>query len=84
MRWGFFGDEDVGAFVLVVGGEDLLFVVAALGVDFPGVELWRQSVAANEIFKPKFAWRRNGLFFPCRSKAGGLEGFRMRDRWGLE
>jgi hypothetical protein len=24
--------------VLFVGGEDLLFVVAALGVDFPGVE----------------------------------------------
>ena len=38
MRRGFFGDEDVGAGVLFVGGEDLLFVVAALGVDFPGVE----------------------------------------------
>jgi hypothetical protein len=38
VRRGFFGDEDVGAFVLFVGGEDLLFVVAALGVDFPGVE----------------------------------------------
>jgi len=39
MRRGFFGDEDVGAGVLFVGGEDLLFVVAALGVDFPRVEL---------------------------------------------
>ncbi len=33
MRRGFFGDEDVDAFVLFVGGEDLLFVVVALGVD---------------------------------------------------
>ena len=38
MRRCFFGDEDVGAGVLFVGGEDLLFVVAALGVDFPGIE----------------------------------------------
>ena len=38
MRRGFFGDEDVDAFVLFVGGEDLLFAVAASGVDFPGVE----------------------------------------------
>jgi hypothetical protein len=34
----FFGDEDVGAFVFFVGGEELLFVVAALDVDFPRVE----------------------------------------------
>ncbi len=38
MRRGFFGDEDFGAGVFFVGGEDLLFVVAALGVDFPRVE----------------------------------------------
>ncbi len=37
MRRGFFGDEDVGAGVLFVEGENLLFVVAALGVDFPVV-----------------------------------------------
>ena len=38
MRRGFFGYEDIDAFVLFVGGEDLLLVVAALGVDLPGVE----------------------------------------------
>ena len=38
MRRGFFGEENVNAFVLFVGGEALLFVVAALGVDFPKVE----------------------------------------------
>lgn len=38
---GFVGNEDVDALVLFVGGEDLFFVVAPLGVDFPGVEVWR-------------------------------------------
>ena len=38
VRRGFVGDEDIRAGVLFVGGEDLLFVVAALGVDFQGVE----------------------------------------------
>jgi hypothetical protein len=38
VRRGFFGDENIGAFVLFVGGEDVFLVVAALGLDFPGVE----------------------------------------------
>jgi hypothetical protein len=38
VRRGFFGEENVQSFVLFVGGEDLLFEVAASGVDFPGVE----------------------------------------------
>ncbi len=38
MRRGFFGKENVHAFVLFVGGGDLLFEVAASGVDFPEVE----------------------------------------------
>jgi len=33
---GFVGDEDFSAIVLSVGGLDLLFGVAALGIDFPG------------------------------------------------
>ena len=37
MRRGLFGDEVVGSFMLFVGGEDLLFVVSELGVDFPRV-----------------------------------------------
>ena len=40
----FFSDEDVPAGVLFVGREDLLFVVAALGVDFP----WGEFRAAEE------------------------------------
>lgn len=39
MRRGFFGDENVGTFVFFFGGEDLLFVVTALGVELPRVEL---------------------------------------------
>ena len=35
---GLFRDEDIHALVLFVGGEHLLFVIAALGVDFPRVE----------------------------------------------
>jgi hypothetical protein len=38
VRRGFFGEENVQSFVLFVGGEDLLFAVAASGVDFPGGE----------------------------------------------
>ncbi len=38
MRRCLFRDEDINAFVLFVGGEHLLFVIAALGVDFPRVE----------------------------------------------
>ncbi len=49
MRRGFFGDEDVGAFVLFVRGEDLLFVVTALGVDFPGVEFGAAEEAEGGV-----------------------------------
>jgi hypothetical protein len=49
MRRGFFGDEDVGALVLFVGGEDLLFVVAALGVDFPRVEFGMAEEAEGGV-----------------------------------
>jgi hypothetical protein len=49
MRRGFFGEENVNAFVLLVGEEDLLFVVAALGVDLPGVEFgaWMRVFAIS-------------------------------------
>ena len=43
LSWGgaFSENEDVGALVLFVRRKDLFFVVAPLGVDFPGVEVWR-------------------------------------------
>ena len=41
VRRSFFGDEDISALVFPVTCEELFFVVAPLGVDFPGVEVWR-------------------------------------------
>jgi hypothetical protein len=49
MRRGFFGDEDVGALVFFIGREDLLFLVAALGVDFPGIEFGAAEEAQGGV-----------------------------------
>jgi hypothetical protein len=49
MRRGFFGEENVHAFVLFVGGEDLLFVVTTLGVDFPGLEFGAAEEAEGGV-----------------------------------
>jgi hypothetical protein len=44
VRRGFFGNENIHALVLFVGGDDLFLVVAALGIDFP----WGEFGAAEE------------------------------------
>ena len=49
MRRRLVGDEDVGAFVFFVRRDDLFFVVAALGVDFPGVEFEAEFVGGGEL-----------------------------------
>jgi hypothetical protein len=40
VRWSFLGNENISALVFFVGGEDLFLVVAALGVDFPWIEVF--------------------------------------------
>jgi hypothetical protein len=49
MRRCLFKDEDIHAFVLLVGGEHLLFVVAALGVDLAWVELGAAEEAQGGV-----------------------------------
>ncbi len=69
VRRGFFGDEDIGALVLFVGGEDLLFEVAALGVDFPKVE-FRAGLKS-----------KNGTAGLPNAKSGELTHFSWRVSW---